>query len=228
MLRARLSPKLITPLLQHSSSSDGNSFDIQFKALERRESAHLFNPPFRTNQLIVHHKDFLVMILRGPNTRLDFHIEPGDEFFYQIEGDMELHLKPPGERATSRYDQTRRDFCLSRRFAAFAAPLRKHLGTGYRAQTPPGRKGRVCLVLREMRRAGPQSSRESGQYSERRFRAVYQEFNDNEQIRTCQVLRIRFSADTDGRTAEFSGTKEMSLVLRLANWWRLFTVSLIR
>jgi 3-hydroxyanthranilate 3,4-dioxygenase len=47
---------------------------------------------------LVHQKDFLVMILRGPNTRLDFHIEPGDEFFYQIKGDMELVLKPPGER----------------------------------------------------------------------------------------------------------------------------------
>src|SRR5438093_10997958 len=57
-----------------------------------------FNPPFRTNCLIVSHKDFMVMILRGLNTRLDFHIEPGDEFFYQVEGAMELHLKAPGER----------------------------------------------------------------------------------------------------------------------------------
>ena len=63
-----------------------------------QDNAHLFNPPFRTNQLLVHHKDFLVMMLRGPNTRLDFHIEPGDEFFYQVEGDMELVLKPEGER----------------------------------------------------------------------------------------------------------------------------------
>ncbi|MGZ8435294.1 MAG: 3-hydroxyanthranilate 3,4-dioxygenase [Candidatus Binatia bacterium] len=62
------------------------------------ENHHLFNPPFRTNQLLVHQKDFLVMILRGPNTRLDFHIEPGDEFFYQVEGEMELVLKPEGER----------------------------------------------------------------------------------------------------------------------------------
>ena len=62
------------------------------------ENRHLFNPPFRTNQLLVHQKDFLVMILRGPNTRLDFHIEPGDEFFYQVEGEMELVLKPEGER----------------------------------------------------------------------------------------------------------------------------------
>jgi 3-hydroxyanthranilate 3,4-dioxygenase len=58
------------------------------------ENQSYFNPPFRTNRLLIHHKDFLVMILRGPNTRLDFHIDPGDEFFYQIEGEMELHLKP--------------------------------------------------------------------------------------------------------------------------------------
>jgi 3-hydroxyanthranilate 3,4-dioxygenase len=38
------------------------------------------------------------MILRGPNTRMDFHIEAGEEFFYQIEGDIELHLKPDNER----------------------------------------------------------------------------------------------------------------------------------
>ena len=41
------------------------------------------------------------MILRGPNTRLDFHIQPGDEFFYQVQGEMELVLKPEGERRQS-------------------------------------------------------------------------------------------------------------------------------
>jgi 3-hydroxyanthranilate 3,4-dioxygenase len=63
-----------------------------------KENASYFNPPFRTNKLLVAHKDFLVMVLRGPNTRLDFHIDPGDEFFYQVEGYMELVLKPEGER----------------------------------------------------------------------------------------------------------------------------------
>lgn len=62
------------------------------------ENQSYFNPPFRTNKLLVQQKDFLVMIIRGPNTRLDFHIEPGDEFFYQVEGEMELVLKPDGER----------------------------------------------------------------------------------------------------------------------------------
>lgn len=62
------------------------------------ENKDLFAPPFKTNRLLVHQKDFLVMILRGPNVRLDFHVEPGDEFFYQVEGDIELHLKPEGKR----------------------------------------------------------------------------------------------------------------------------------
>ena len=62
------------------------------------ENKNLFSPPFKTNRLLVHHQDFLVMILRGPNARLDFHIDPGDEFFYQIEGDMELHLKSEDKR----------------------------------------------------------------------------------------------------------------------------------
>ncbi|MGH7834641.1 MAG: 3-hydroxyanthranilate 3,4-dioxygenase [Candidatus Binatia bacterium] len=62
------------------------------------ENRHLFSPPYKTNRLVVHHKEFLVMVLRGPNVRLDFHVEPGEEFFYQIEGDIELHVKPPGER----------------------------------------------------------------------------------------------------------------------------------
>jgi 3-hydroxyanthranilate 3,4-dioxygenase len=30
--------------------------------------------------------------------RFDFHREPGEEFFYQIQGSIELHLKPDNER----------------------------------------------------------------------------------------------------------------------------------
>jgi 3-hydroxyanthranilate 3,4-dioxygenase len=62
------------------------------------ENRHLFDPPFRTNRVIAHHAEFIVMMLAGPNARLDFHFEPGEEFFYQVEGDIELHLKQDGER----------------------------------------------------------------------------------------------------------------------------------
>ena len=62
------------------------------------ENKGLFDPPFKTNRVLVHHEEFIVMILRGPNTRLDFHLEPGEEFFYQIQGDIELHVKPRDKR----------------------------------------------------------------------------------------------------------------------------------
>ncbi len=58
------------------------------------ENKGLFDPPLKTNRVVAYYKEFIVMILRGPNVRLDFHVEPGEEFFYQIQGDIELHLKP--------------------------------------------------------------------------------------------------------------------------------------
>jgi len=61
------------------------------------ENRHLFQPPHKTNRVLAHHKEFIVMVLHGPNARLDFHLEPGEEFFYQIHGDIELHLKPENE-----------------------------------------------------------------------------------------------------------------------------------
>jgi 3-hydroxyanthranilate 3,4-dioxygenase len=62
------------------------------------EHPQLFSPPQKTNHLLAAHADLVVMILRGPNVRLDFHVDPGDEFFYQIRGDIDLHVKAAGER----------------------------------------------------------------------------------------------------------------------------------
>ena len=69
------------------------------------DNEHLFNPPFRTNKMLVTQKDFIVMMLRGPSTRLDFHVGPGDEFFYQVGGEMELVLKQL-ENGAARRDPT--------------------------------------------------------------------------------------------------------------------------
>jgi 3-hydroxyanthranilate 3,4-dioxygenase len=60
------------------------------------ENSHLFDPPYKTNRVLAHYGEFIVMVLHGPNTRLDFHVEAGEEFFHQIHGDIELHLKPGG------------------------------------------------------------------------------------------------------------------------------------
>lgn len=34
--------------------------------------------------------DLIIMVVGGPNTRKDYHVDPGQEFFYQLEGDMVL------------------------------------------------------------------------------------------------------------------------------------------
>src|SRR5512134_907655 len=62
------------------------------------ENRHLYQPPYKTNRILAHHNEFFVLVLNGPNARLDFHREPGEEFFFQIHGEIELHVKPEGER----------------------------------------------------------------------------------------------------------------------------------
>ena len=38
------------------------------------------------------------MIIRGPNARRDFHVDPSDEIFYMLKGDMVLEYMQEGRR----------------------------------------------------------------------------------------------------------------------------------
>lgn len=50
------------------------------------------------NKLIWRERQFTVMIVGGPNVRKDFHINPTEEFFHQIEGDMVLRIMDENTR----------------------------------------------------------------------------------------------------------------------------------
>ncbi len=41
--------------------------------------------------------DFIAFVTRGPNRRKDYHINPGDEIFYQLEGELNLHYLENGK-----------------------------------------------------------------------------------------------------------------------------------
>ena len=41
---------------------------------------------------------FIIMVVGGPNARADFHVDPHDELFFQIEGDIELVVIEAGVR----------------------------------------------------------------------------------------------------------------------------------
>ena len=55
------------------------------------ENRHLLKPPVG-NKIVWRDTEFLVMVVGGPNRRKDFHVEEGEEFFYQIEGDITLRI----------------------------------------------------------------------------------------------------------------------------------------
>ena len=60
------------------------------------EHRELLKPPVG-NKMVWQEGEFLVMVVGGPNQRKDYHIEEGEEFFYQIEGDITVRIKHEGE-----------------------------------------------------------------------------------------------------------------------------------
>lgn len=46
-----------------------------------------FRPPVANKEMFPE-SEFIYQIVRGPNARNDFHIDPGDEIFYQLAGDI--------------------------------------------------------------------------------------------------------------------------------------------
>ncbi len=53
-------------------------------------------PPV-ANRLLHSDSGMIVMVVGGPNTRMDFHDDPVEEWFYQVEGDMMLKIAEDGE-----------------------------------------------------------------------------------------------------------------------------------
>lgn len=57
---------------------------------------HLLKPPVG-NKLVYHDTEFIIMVVGGPNARKDFHVDPAEEFFYQLEGEMLLRVLEDGK-----------------------------------------------------------------------------------------------------------------------------------
>lgn len=60
------------------------------------ENRHLMKPP--VGNKCVYDGDFIVMVVGGPNSRKDYHFQEGPEFFYQVEGDIEVGIIEDGKQ----------------------------------------------------------------------------------------------------------------------------------
>lgn len=60
------------------------------------DNRHLLKPPVG-NKCVWEDGEFIVMVVGGPNSRKDFHYNETPEFFYQIEGDINLKIQENGK-----------------------------------------------------------------------------------------------------------------------------------
>jgi 3-hydroxyanthranilate 3,4-dioxygenase len=62
------------------------------------EHRHVLKPPVGNEQLWKEeHPEFIIMVVGGPNARKDFHVDEGEEFFYQIEGNITVRIVEDGK-----------------------------------------------------------------------------------------------------------------------------------
>jgi 3-hydroxyanthranilate 3,4-dioxygenase len=151
------------------------------------EHRALLKPPVG-NKRIFRDSEFIIMVVGGPNTRRDYHVDPAEEFFYQLEGDILLKTMQDGRSA--------------------AVPIRagEILLLPPRVPHSPQRGAdTVGLVIERERRADELDGFQW--YCERCGNLLYEEFialTDIEQ--DLPALFERFWASAERRTCDSCGT----------------------
>lgn len=64
------------------------------------ENRALLKPPVGNKNLYQESGDYIVMIVAGPNARKDYHYNETEELFYQLEGQIEVHIQEDGQKKT--------------------------------------------------------------------------------------------------------------------------------
>ena len=64
------------------------------------ENRDTLKPPVGNKNLYKDAGDYIVMIVAGPNARKDYHYNETEELFYQLEGEIEVHIQEDGIKKT--------------------------------------------------------------------------------------------------------------------------------
>lgn len=64
------------------------------------ENRDTLKPPVANKNLYKDAGDYIVMVVAGPNARKDYHYNETEELFYQLEGNIEVHIQEDGKKRT--------------------------------------------------------------------------------------------------------------------------------
>jgi len=150
------------------------------------EHRHLLKPPVGNKQVFTD-SEFIIMVVGGPNSRKDFHVDPGEEFFYQLEGDMLLKTMQDGRPV---------DVPIREGEILLLPPLVPH--------SPQRRADTVGLVIERLRRPGEQDGFQW--YCESCGQLLYEEYFQLTDIeKQFPPLFERFYSSLERRTCKHCG-----------------------
>ncbi|MBU6476108.1 MAG: 3-hydroxyanthranilate 3,4-dioxygenase, partial [Alphaproteobacteria bacterium] len=139
------------------------------------------------NRTVFKDGDFIIMAIGGPNTRKDYHDDPGEEFFYQIEGDMTLRVMEGGRP---------RDIEI-REGEMFLLPAHMH-------HSPQRKANTVGLVVERKRAADERDG--FLWYCDKCHKKLYEEFLPLKSIvKDLPPLFDRFWSNEESRTCKSCG-----------------------
>jgi len=139
------------------------------------------------NKRVFRDSELIVMVVGGPNARKDYHVDPGEEFFYQLEGDMVLKTMQDGKPV---------DVPIREGEILLLPPHTPH--------SPQRSANTVGLVIERERRPGELDGFQW--YCERCSHLLYEEFIPLTDIETqMPPLFERFYANAAHRTCKHCG-----------------------
>lgn len=65
-----------------------------------KENKDSLKPPVGNRNLYKDSGDYIVMVVAGPNARKDYHYNETEELFYQLEGQIKVHVQEEGRKKT--------------------------------------------------------------------------------------------------------------------------------